>query len=143
MEGLTQTKDGTKLLKLNPTKTRKPTILNIPKVNHNTNNPTNNPTNNHHNLNLKRGINTQIGSINAITLRSGNKLDKIGVVPTKLSEEINNEEVGYQVEVMRDEDKNIDKDEEEPLKVKEPKRKNLLEEPMPILFPTLAKKAKK
>ncbi|KAL4275810.1 hypothetical protein AHAS_Ahas20G0144400 [Arachis hypogaea] len=58
--GIILTKGGTKLLKLNQTKMRKPTIINIPKVNHNTNNPTNNPTNNHHNLNLKGGINTQI-----------------------------------------------------------------------------------
>ncbi|XP_016178175.1 uncharacterized protein LOC107620542 [Arachis ipaensis] len=83
------------------------------------------------------------GSINAITLRSGTKLDDIGVVHTKLSEETNNEEVGDEVEVIKDENKNVERGEEEPLKVKEPKRKNPLEEPMPIPFPTLAKKAKK
>ncbi|KAL4287555.1 hypothetical protein AHAS_Ahas19G0197900 [Arachis hypogaea] len=44
------------------------------------------------------------GSINAITLRSGTKLDKNVAMPTKLSEETNNEEVGDEVEVMRDED---------------------------------------
>ncbi|XP_072054276.1 uncharacterized protein [Arachis hypogaea] len=83
------------------------------------------------------------GSINAITLRSGTKLDEIDIVPTNLSEEIHNEEMGDDVEVMKDEEKNIAQGEEEPLKVKEPKRKNPLEEPMPIPFPTLAKKAKK
>ncbi|XP_057730008.1 uncharacterized protein LOC130945294 [Arachis stenosperma] len=83
------------------------------------------------------------GSINAITLRSGTKLDEIGVVPTNLSEEPHNEGKEEEVEVTRDEEGSVAKDEEEPLKVKEPKRKNLLEEPMPILFPTLAKKAKK
>ncbi|XP_016192328.1 uncharacterized protein LOC107633203 [Arachis ipaensis] len=65
------------------------------------------------------------GSINAITLRRGTKLDEIGVVPTSSSEETRKEE-----------------DEEEPLKTKEPKRKNPIEEPMPIPFSTLAKKVK-
>ncbi|XP_025652726.1 uncharacterized protein [Arachis hypogaea] len=83
------------------------------------------------------------GSINAITLRSGTKLDKNVAIPTKLSEETNNEDVGDEVEVMRDEDEGVDKNKEEPPKVKEPKRKTLLEEPLPIPFPTLAKKAKK
>ncbi|XP_016173396.1 uncharacterized protein LOC107615892 [Arachis ipaensis] len=83
------------------------------------------------------------GSINAITLRSGTKLDKNVPMPTKLSEETNNEDVGDEVEVMRDEDEGVDKSKEEPPKVKEPKRKTLLEEPLPIPFPSLAKKAKK
>ncbi|KAL4276268.1 hypothetical protein AHAS_Ahas20G0190200 [Arachis hypogaea] len=83
------------------------------------------------------------GSINAITLRSGIKLDKNVAIHTKLSEETNNEEVGDEVEVMRNEGESVDKREEEPPKVKEPKRKTLLEEPLPIPFPTLAKKAKK
>ncbi|XP_016164773.1 uncharacterized protein LOC107607318 [Arachis ipaensis] len=83
------------------------------------------------------------GSINSITLRSGTKLDKNVAMPTKLSEETNNEEVGDKVEVMRDEDEGVDKSEKEPPKVKEPKRKTLLEEPFPVPFPTLAKKAKK
>ncbi|XP_016199862.1 uncharacterized protein LOC107640875 [Arachis ipaensis] len=83
------------------------------------------------------------GSINAITLRSGTKLDKNVAMPTKLSEETNNEEVGDEVEGMRYEDESVDKSEKEPPKVKEPKRKTLLEEPLPIPFPTLAKKAKK
>ncbi|XP_015960980.1 uncharacterized protein LOC107484943 [Arachis duranensis] len=83
------------------------------------------------------------GSINAITLRSGTKLDEIGVVTTSLSEEAHNEEMGYDVEVMKDEEKNVAQGEEEQLKVKESKWKNPLEEPMPIPFPTLAKKAKK
>ncbi|XP_072087144.1 uncharacterized protein [Arachis hypogaea] len=86
---------------------------------------------------------TLSGSINAITLRSGTKLDEIGVVPTNLSEETQNEEIEDDVEVMKDEEKNIARGEEEPLKVKELKRKNPLEEPMPIPFPTLAKKANK
>nr|XP_025679445.1 uncharacterized protein LOC112779413 [Arachis hypogaea] len=83
------------------------------------------------------------GSINAITLRSGTKLDKNVAIPAKLSEETNNEEVEDEVEVMRSEGENVDKHEENPPKVKEPKRKTLLEEPLPISFPTLAKKAKK
>ncbi|XP_016199673.1 uncharacterized protein LOC107640683 [Arachis ipaensis] len=44
---------------------------------------------------------------------------------------------------MGDEEENIARGEEELFKVKEPKRKNLLEEPTPIPFPTLAKKAEK
>nr|XP_025631104.1 uncharacterized protein LOC112723996 [Arachis hypogaea] len=60
------------------------------------------------------------GSINAITLRSGTKLD----------------------EVARDEKENVARGVEELSKVKEPKKKNPLEEPTPIPFPTLAKKAK-
>ncbi|XP_015939654.1 uncharacterized protein LOC107465173 [Arachis duranensis] len=44
---------------------------------------------------------------------------------------------------MRSEDENVDKSEEEPPKVKELKRKTLLEELLPIPFPILAKKAKK
>ncbi|XP_025702904.1 uncharacterized protein [Arachis hypogaea] len=83
------------------------------------------------------------GSINIITLRSGTKLDKNVAIPSRLNEETNNEEVGDKVEMMRSEDENVDKNEEEPPKVKEPKRKTLLEEPLPIPFSTLAKKAKK
>ncbi|XP_057746226.1 uncharacterized protein LOC130965483 [Arachis stenosperma] len=83
------------------------------------------------------------GSINAITLRSGTKLDDIGVVPTSLSEETHKEEVGEDMGVMKDDEEDVEKDEEEPLKSKEPKRKNPIEEPMPIPFPTLAKKVKK
>ncbi|XP_025678069.1 uncharacterized protein [Arachis hypogaea] len=83
------------------------------------------------------------GSINDITLRSGTKLDEIGIVPTNLSEEPHNGEIGEEVEVTRDEEGSVAKDEEESLKVKDPKQKNLLKEPMPIPFPTLAKKAKK
>ncbi|XP_016206839.1 uncharacterized protein LOC107647256 [Arachis ipaensis] len=83
------------------------------------------------------------GSINAITLRSGTKLDKSVAIPSKLSEETNNEEVEDEVEVMRSKNETVDKSEEEPPKVKEPKRKTLLEESLPIPFPTLAKKAKK
>ncbi|XP_057745001.1 uncharacterized protein LOC130962861 [Arachis stenosperma] len=83
------------------------------------------------------------GSINAIILRSGTKLDKNVAIPPKLNEETNNEEVGDEVEVMRSGDEDIDKDEKEPPKVKEPKRKTFLEEPLPIPFPTIAKKVKK
>ena len=61
----------------------------------------------------------------------------------RLSEETNNEEVEDEVEVMKGEDKNVDTSKEEPPKVKEPRRKTLLEEPLPIPFQTLAKKAKK
>ncbi|XP_025652799.1 uncharacterized protein [Arachis hypogaea] len=83
------------------------------------------------------------GRINAITLRSGTKLDEIGVVPTSSSEETHKEKVGDDMGVMKDEEEDVEKDEEGPLKAKEPKRKNSIEEPMPIPFPTLAKKAKK
>ncbi|XP_016164795.1 uncharacterized protein LOC107607341 [Arachis ipaensis] len=83
------------------------------------------------------------GSINAITLRSDTKLDKNVYIPTKLSEETNTEEVGDEVEVTRDEDESVDKSKEEPSKVNEPKKNTLLEEPLPIPFPTVAKKAKK
>ncbi|XP_057740284.1 uncharacterized protein LOC130957444 [Arachis stenosperma] len=83
------------------------------------------------------------GSINAITLNNGTKLDKNVAIPSRLSEETNNEEVEDELEVMRSEDKNVYKSEEEPPRVKEPKRKTLLEELLPIPFPTLAKKAKK
>ncbi|KAL4394572.1 hypothetical protein AHAS_Ahas02G0165400 [Arachis hypogaea] len=83
------------------------------------------------------------GSINAIILRSGTKLDKNVAIPPKLNEETNNKEVGDAVEVMRSGDEDIDKDEKEPRKVKEPKRKTFLEEPLPIPFPTIAKKVKK
>ncbi|XP_016200008.1 uncharacterized protein LOC107641014 [Arachis ipaensis] len=82
-------------------------------------------------------------SINAITLRSGTKLDEIGVVPTSSSEETHKKEVGKDMGVMKDEEEDVEKDGEEPLKAKEPKRKNPIEEPMPIPFPTLTKKAKK
>ncbi|XP_057755652.1 uncharacterized protein LOC130974823 [Arachis stenosperma] len=82
-------------------------------------------------------------SINAITLKSGTKLDEISVAPTSLSEKTHNEEARDEVEVIKYEEKNVARGEEEQLKTKEPKRKNPLEEPMPIPFPTLAKKAKK
>ncbi|XP_057740029.1 uncharacterized protein LOC130957175 [Arachis stenosperma] len=87
--------------------------------------------------------NTPKGSINGITLRSGTKLDKNVDIPAKASEKTNNDEVGEEVEMTKGEDENVDRSEEEPPKVKEPKRKTLLEEPSPIPFPTLVKKAKK
>ncbi|XP_057763536.1 uncharacterized protein LOC130983700 [Arachis stenosperma] len=70
-------------------------------------------------------------------------LDKNAAIPSKLNDGTNNEEVGDEVEVMRSEDENIDKDKEEPPKVKDPKKNTLLEEPLPIPFLTIAKKAKK
>ncbi|XP_016178280.1 uncharacterized protein LOC107620663 [Arachis ipaensis] len=144
--GIILIKGGTKPHKINLTQANKPTTTKLLKVKHNTNNPTNNL----HNLNLKGGINIPIvdltllkGSINALTLRSDTKLDEIGVVPTSLSEETHKKEVGEDMGVMKDDEEDVEKDEEEPLKSKEPKRKNPIEEPMPIPFPTLAKKAKK
>ncbi|XP_015934290.1 uncharacterized protein LOC107460436 [Arachis duranensis] len=83
------------------------------------------------------------GSINAITLRSGTKLNEVSLEPTSLSKEPHNKEIEEEVEVIGDEKENIARDEEELLKVKEPKRKNPLEEPTPISFPRLATKAKK
>ncbi|XP_015949430.1 uncharacterized protein LOC107474318 [Arachis duranensis] len=82
-------------------------------------------------------------SINAITLQSGTKLDKNVAIPAKASDKTNNDEVEEEVEMTKGEDEKVEKCEEEPPKVKEPKRKTLLEEPSPIRFPTLAKKAKK
>ncbi|XP_015944813.1 uncharacterized protein LOC107469941 [Arachis duranensis] len=60
-----------------------------------------------------------------------------------LSTEPHNEEIEEEVEVVKDGEENVARGEEEPSKVKEPKKKNLLEEPTPIPFPTLAKKTKK
>ncbi|XP_016192236.1 uncharacterized protein LOC107633115 [Arachis ipaensis] len=105
-------------------------------------------TQNAHQASTSSGLPSQLQpnpkeSINAITLRSGTKLDEIGLEPTHLSKEPHNEEMGEEVEVVGDEEENVARGEEKLVKVKEPKRKNLLEEPTPIPFPTLAKKAKK
>ncbi|XP_016164749.1 uncharacterized protein LOC107607294 [Arachis ipaensis] len=51
--------------------------------------------------------------------------------------------MGEEVEVVGNEEVNVARGEEELLKVNEPKRKNPLEEPTPIPFPTLAKKVEK
>ncbi|XP_016168495.1 uncharacterized protein LOC107611042 [Arachis ipaensis] len=83
------------------------------------------------------------GSINAITLRSGTKLDEVGLEPTSLSNEPHNEEIEEEVKGVSGEKEDVSREEEDLLKVKEPKRKNPLEETTPIPFPTVAKKAKK
>ncbi|KAL4288505.1 hypothetical protein AHAS_Ahas19G0292900 [Arachis hypogaea] len=170
---ITPIKYGINHLKLNLIPTNKSIITNLHKANnltlnhhnlstHHTNHKAHlipNPINNHipninqatqnaHQASTSSGLPSQPqpnskGSINAITLRSGIKLDEVGLEPTSLSKEPHDEEIEEEVEVMRDEEENIARGEEEPSKVKEPKRKNPLEEPTPIPFPTLAKKAKK
>ncbi|XP_016167545.1 uncharacterized protein LOC107609990 [Arachis ipaensis] len=105
-------------------------------------------TQNAHQASTSSGLSSQPqpnpkGSINAIILRSGTKLDEVGLKPTSLSKEPHNEEIEEEVEVVGEEEENVTRGEEELMKVKEPKRKNPLEEPTPIPFPTLAKKAKK
>ncbi|XP_025661355.1 uncharacterized protein [Arachis hypogaea] len=83
------------------------------------------------------------GSINSITLRSGTKLDEIGLKPTSISKETHNEKIEEEIELNGREKEDVAREEEDPLKVKEPKRKNPLEEPIPIPFLSVAKKAKK
>ncbi|XP_057759272.1 uncharacterized protein LOC130979751 [Arachis stenosperma] len=82
-------------------------------------------------------------SINAIIQRSGTKLDEVGLKPTSVSKETHNKEIKEEIEVERGEKEDITREEEDILKVKEPKRKNSLEEPTLIPFSSVAKKAKK
>ncbi|KAL4391160.1 hypothetical protein AHAS_Ahas03G0217300 [Arachis hypogaea] len=56
---------------------------------------------------------------------------------------VKNEEVEEEVELGEDENEDVVREKEDPLKSKELKRKNLLKEPTPIPFPSVAKKAKK
>ncbi|XP_057740555.1 uncharacterized protein LOC130957728 [Arachis stenosperma] len=70
-------------------------------------------------------------------------LEKVGPKPILVREEVQNEEVKEEVELGEDETKDIARGEEDLLKSKEPKRKNPLEEPTPIPFPSVVKKAKK
>ncbi|KAL4306435.1 hypothetical protein AHAS_Ahas16G0178000 [Arachis hypogaea] len=84
-----------------------------------------------------------LSSINAITLRSGTTLEEVEPKPIKLAEDVPNVEVSETMEIDEDEKEEVAKEEEKKLKAKEPKRKNNLEEQIPIPFPTVAKKAKK
>ncbi|XP_015960672.1 uncharacterized protein LOC107484634 [Arachis duranensis] len=75
-------------------------------------------------------------NLQPIQIRSGTKLDEIGVVPTS-----------WRKRRGSGSDKSWGRkhcrEGEELLNIKEPKRNNLLEEPAQIFFPILAKKAKK
>ncbi|XP_025652189.1 uncharacterized protein [Arachis hypogaea] len=83
-------------------------------------------------------------SINTITLRSGITLEEVEQKPIKLAEDVPNVEVGETMETDEDEKEGeVTKEEEEQLRAKESKRKNNLEEQIPIPFPTIAKKPKK
>ncbi|XP_016178551.1 uncharacterized protein LOC107621005 [Arachis ipaensis] len=83
------------------------------------------------------------GSINALNLRSGTTLEEVEPKPINLAEDVPNVEVDEIIELNEDEKEEVAKEEEEQLKAKEPKRKNNIEEQIPIPFPTVAKKAKK
>ncbi|KAL4299957.1 uncharacterized protein [Arachis hypogaea] len=83
------------------------------------------------------------GSINAITLKSGTTLKEDEPKSIKLAEDVSNVEVGETMEIDEDEKEKVAKEEKEQLRAKEPKRKNNLEEQIPIPFPTIAKKTKK
>ncbi|XP_057740088.1 uncharacterized protein LOC130957234 [Arachis stenosperma] len=78
------------------------------------------------------------GSLNAITLRSGTTLEEI---PPRVLEDIHEEEVIVEAPHEKGE---VDKrHEEEGVNLKEPKRKALVDESIPIPFPSMVKKAKK
>ncbi|KAL4293670.1 hypothetical protein AHAS_Ahas18G0151300 [Arachis hypogaea] len=78
------------------------------------------------------------GGLNAITLRSGTTLEEI---PPRVMEDIHKEEVV--VEVLHEEGKVDKMHEEEEASLKEPKRKAIMDESIPIPFPSMVKKAKK
>ncbi|XP_025647835.1 uncharacterized protein [Arachis hypogaea] len=108
------------------------------------------PSNNHntHQASTSSGLRSQPQpnpkeSINTIILRSGTKLYEVSLKPTSVSKKTHNEEIEEEMEVERGEKEDVAREEEDILKVKEPKRKNSLEEPTPVPFPSVAKKAKK
>ncbi|XP_025607957.1 uncharacterized protein [Arachis hypogaea] len=79
------------------------------------------------------------GGFNTITLRSGTTLEEI---PPRAMEDIHEEEVV--VEVSHEDDEGDTKqEEEEEVSLKEPKRKAIMDESIPIPFPSMVKKAKK
>ncbi|KAL4397122.1 hypothetical protein AHAS_Ahas01G0160300 [Arachis hypogaea] len=78
------------------------------------------------------------GGLNAITLRSGTTLKEI---PPRILENIHEEEVI--VEAPHEEEEVGKRHEEEGVNLKEPKRKALVDESIPIPFPSMVKKAKK
>ncbi|KAL4329594.1 hypothetical protein AHAS_Ahas13G0315700 [Arachis hypogaea] len=79
------------------------------------------------------------GGLNAITLRSGTTLEEIP--PRAKGEEIHEEEVV--IEAPHEEEVVDKRHEEEGVNLKEPKRKAIMDESVPIPFPSMVKKAKK
>ncbi|XP_015932453.1 uncharacterized protein LOC107458767 [Arachis duranensis] len=78
------------------------------------------------------------GGLNAITLQSGTTLEEI---PPRVLEDIHEEEVIIEAPHKKGE---VDKrHKEEEVNLKEPKRKALVDESIPIPFPSMVKKAKK
>ncbi|XP_015954593.1 uncharacterized protein LOC107478951 [Arachis duranensis] len=78
------------------------------------------------------------GSLNAITLRPGTTLEEI---PPRILEDIHEKKVI--VEAPYEEEEVGKRHEEEGVNLKEPKRKALVDESIPIPFPYMVKKAKK
>ncbi|XP_057723862.1 uncharacterized protein LOC130939805 [Arachis stenosperma] len=78
------------------------------------------------------------GGLNVITLRLGTTLEEI---PPRVMEDIHEEEVV--VEAPHEEDEVGKRHDEEGVSLKEPKRKAIMDESIPIPFPSLVKKAKK
>ncbi|KAL4344000.1 hypothetical protein AHAS_Ahas11G0134600 [Arachis hypogaea] len=78
------------------------------------------------------------GGLNVITLRSGTTLEEI---PPRVMEDIHEEEVV--VEAPHEEEEVDKRHEEEGVSLKEPKRKAIVDESIPIPLPSLVKKAKK
>ncbi|XP_016167060.1 uncharacterized protein LOC107609568 [Arachis ipaensis] len=70
-------------------------------------------------------------------------MEEVGPKLILVREEVQNEEVEEEMELGENEKEDIVREDEDLLKSKEPKRKNPLEEPTPIPFPSVAKKAKK
>ncbi|KAL4329700.1 hypothetical protein AHAS_Ahas13G0326300 [Arachis hypogaea] len=77
------------------------------------------------------------GGLNSITLRSGTTLEEI---PPRVMEHIHEEEVV--VEAPHEEEEVDKRHEEEGVSLKEPKRKAIVDESIPIPFPSMVKKAK-
>ncbi|KAL4381359.1 hypothetical protein AHAS_Ahas04G0125600 [Arachis hypogaea] len=80
--------------------------------------------------------------INTITLRRDITLEKIDPKSTIVTVDVHDKEVDEEVDLDENKKGDIAKGEEDQLKSKEPKWKNPLEEPIPIPFPTVAKKTK-
>ncbi|XP_015966670.1 uncharacterized protein LOC107490405 [Arachis duranensis] len=78
------------------------------------------------------------GGFNAITLRSGTTLEEI---PPRVMKDIHEEEVV--VEAPHEEEEVAKRHDEEGVSLKKPKRKAIVDESIPIPFPSLVKKAKK
>ncbi|RYR25603.1 hypothetical protein Ahy_B02g059415 isoform A [Arachis hypogaea] len=78
------------------------------------------------------------GGLNTITLRSGTTLEEI---PPRIMEDIHEEEVV--VEAPHEEDEVDKRHEGEGVSLKEPKRKAIVDESIPIPFPSMVKKTKK